>query len=355
MRFFITRQSCSKLHLIGALTFALSVSTSITAQDINITPPGGGTPIQRGLGEALRGATQGGNIGDSIRRGVGEAARSAIETPDQTLRRDQDLQLRQQLEAQQRFESQQGFQSGQFGAPYRPGYSPGVIYRDDWGRTYYLNEQGNRVYTQQHAQIQPYHSPQGTYRGQTHSTQPGASASTQASLSQGPSLGVTLQPVDRGIRILSVRPGSAAEQARLQSGDVIRSVNGRQITTVQSLVQSVRDSAGGQMDIQFERNGRQQHVAAMIMDPNSTSTHSMAKPILEGHSDQSALVDQLTSLRAEIANLRNEVAQLRDKVAPNDANSGIDNSATTPLLHDPVEPAEPLTDTDADESEATDQ
>jgi hypothetical protein len=330
MNISLTKTVRSKLCLLGAFALAAGLSSPSGAQITSPTIPGGGDPVQRGVGEALRSGTQGGTIGDSLRRGLGEAAQSAIETPGQTMQRDQQLRMQPQFDVQQR---------GQFAQP-QPG--AGTLYQDEQGRSYYLDDRGSRVftqpqgYTQQPRMIQPGVTRQPGITGQA-----GASAGMQASTAQGPSLGVSIEPVDQGVRVLDVRGGSAAEQAGLRRGDVIRSVNGQPVVSVQSLVQRVNESAGGEMEIEVMRDGREEQVVAMIREADPA--YRMARPAIDDTA-QSGMSEQIAVLQSKLAKLQDEVVALRQVVSelrvPRDDVELLNNTAPTPLDTSPAEPVD---------------
>ncbi|HEV3168360.1 MAG TPA: PDZ domain-containing protein [Isosphaeraceae bacterium] len=66
-------------------------------------------------------------------------------------------------------------------------------------------------------------------------------------------LGVWIEPVSQwngkswvpyGVRIVGVSPGSPAERAGIQTGNVLTSVNGSQVTSLQDLLRALDNSAG---------------------------------------------------------------------------------------------------------------
>lgn len=81
----------------------------------------------------------------------------------------------------------------------------------------------------------------------------------EAASSQGPKLGVSVE--DRadgiGVTVLQVKPGSAAEAAGLQSGDVITKFSGHDIQSVDALEHALRDvDTSKKLSLSFQRNGR---------------------------------------------------------------------------------------------------
>ena len=80
-------------------------------------------------------------------------------------------------------------------------------------------------------------------------------------LNSRPQLGVTLQPVllDRrrlGLLVLSILPGSVAETAGVQIGDVLIGVSGRLFTSMNDLSKYLHDSKGS-LPLQLLRGGQQ--------------------------------------------------------------------------------------------------
>ncbi|MCF2970875.1 trypsin-like peptidase domain-containing protein [Synechococcus sp. Nb3U1] len=72
-----------------------------------------------------------------------------------------------------------------------------------------------------------------------------------------------LVTVDQGVLIGEVVQGSPAERAGLRSGDVILSVNGRNVTTADQVQQEVeRTEVGSTLDLEIERGGRRQRIRA---------------------------------------------------------------------------------------------
>ena len=90
-------------------------------------------------------------------------------------------------------------------------------------------------------------------------------------------LGVSIQPVDddiadalgiadnRGELIQMVQPGEAAEQAGLRAGDVVLSVNGREVTPEQSLSFLVANIAPGtRIPIEYVRDGDRRRASVTV-------------------------------------------------------------------------------------------
>jgi PDZ domain len=82
---------------------------------------------------------------------------------------------------------------------------------------------------------------------------PPASARPAAASPGNYRLGVQIEPVARwtgtswvpyGLRIVGVSPGSPAERAGIQTGNVLTSVNGVQVTSLQDLLRALANSGG---------------------------------------------------------------------------------------------------------------
>jgi len=85
-----------------------------------------------------------------------------------------------------------------------------------------------------------------------------------------PSLGVVVRPVvDRargvGLLVLEVLAGSAAETASLLIGDLLVSVNGRGLKSVDDLGDSIDESAGGILRIGFLRGDRRLREVSVLL------------------------------------------------------------------------------------------
>ncbi len=71
-----------------------------------------------------------------------------------------------------------------------------------------------------------------------------------------PALGVVVRPVDVGLLVLEVIPNSPAENASLLIGDLLVSVNGRSIESMDDLGDAIDQSAGALLKIGFFRGDR---------------------------------------------------------------------------------------------------
>ncbi len=90
--------------------------------------------------------------------------------------------------------------------------------------------------------------------------------------SRTPLMGVQLvmDYTDGGAKVRSVNPGSPSEEAGLQPGDIIRSVNGRSIDDAVELVVEVRNHAPGDtLEIAYERGGKDLTATLVLVDDSS--------------------------------------------------------------------------------------
>ncbi len=74
----------------------------------------------------------------------------------------------------------------------------------------------------------------------------------------------------KGAVVTEVRPGSPAQKAGLQVGDIIQSVNGKSVTTafqVRNIVGLVR--IGSQVSLHVLRQGKQLQLSAVVVDPKA--------------------------------------------------------------------------------------
>lgn len=267
-------------------------------------------PVQRGTGEAIRGAIQGQSAGDAVQRGLGEAARSAGETPQQTLQRD-------------RFETGQIYQDGRFdqqnrvyqdgrfdqqGRVYQDGrvYRDGRVYQQD-GRVYQQDgrgyQQGGRVYQEERFRAGD---------GYRYDSQDGrASGRVEVGAQQRARLGVTMNDTDRGVVVKNVARGTAAAQANLQPGDVILDVNGQQVSSPQDMVRLIgQRSPGDQVVLNVLRDGEEQRINATLTSAQGSEGYRANRPAMSGQSDDAEqLRQQVEMLQQEVQDLRSQLQQ----------------------------------------------
>ena len=86
---------------------------------------------------------------------------------------------------------------------------------------------------------------------------------------QGPVLGVSLQPVPGGLRVLSVTPNSPAAGAGVQPDDVIVTANGRAASSVEGLQTILRDAGPGSSVSLAVKRGDQQLALTATLGPRT--------------------------------------------------------------------------------------
>ncbi|MGN1097488.1 MAG: S1C family serine protease, partial [Clostridia bacterium] len=97
-----------------------------------------------------------------------------------------------------------------------------------------------------------------------------------------PLIGVTVQqitkeiayynnlPVDHGLYVMGVTEGAAADQAGIQRGDIILSIDGQEVKTSTEL-NNVRDQhvAGDVVELGIDRNGQRMTVQVTLTEDSS--------------------------------------------------------------------------------------
>jgi hypothetical protein len=346
---------------------------------------GGSSPFQRGVNEAFSESREGNSLDDSIRAGVGEAGRTAADATSQdggqslqtgnsasnlgslipggtdstdanrlleSQQRDGDQQLNgsDQLNASRTLNTgnRRGGQSnarGQAGIaddsitngmPSRvTPFGTGNVYQDSSGRNYVLDSQGRRVFTNQGTQG----SVESGITGQDAIV--GNLGTSMMRGSQGPRLGVFVEPAQQGVRIMEVQQNSMAQQTGLQRNDVILSVNGQPTPTRHALIQSLASSADGRMLLVIQRNGERQQLTAIAQA--SDSRYQMARPEL-GEPSQNATSDEVNNLRNQVSEMKQQLDSLRQQVEQLQAaseNATVTANETELLNNTSPSPAEP--------------
>lgn len=121
-----------------------------------------------------------------------------------------------------------------------------------------------------------------------------------------------------GVRISRVVTGTAAEQAGLQTGDVILSINGQSIDRPQALIQSIRAiRAGEPANLRVWRDGQEQEIVATLQPLRARERYqsNFRGPSAGTNGDLAQrtqrLEQQLNMVMQELQRLRQEVMQLR--------------------------------------------
>ncbi len=108
-----------------------------------------------------------------------------------------------------------------------------------------------------------------------------------------PSLGVVVQPENRGARILSIVPGSAADRAGLSRDDLLVDVDDQSLATEDIATRLKPYPVGANVPVTVERHGRRERIA-VTLDPPKRSLYSIV-------SLPSATPEQLATREAWLA------------------------------------------------------
>ena len=70
-----------------------------------------------------------------------------------------------------------------------------------------------------------------------------------------------------GVYVAQLSEGVAAQQAGIQKGDVVTSINGKKVNTVTQLLETVRQyRPGDKVDVEINRNGNHQHYELTLLN-----------------------------------------------------------------------------------------
>ena len=85
--------------------------------------------------------------------------------------------------------------------------------------------------------------------------------------------------VKNGVTISNVRAGTPAEQAGLQTGDTITSINGKPIKSGDELVNTISATKpGNKIYLSFVRNGQQKQASVTVAGPYQLFLTAMSRP-----------------------------------------------------------------------------
>lgn len=73
---------------------------------------------------------------------------------------------------------------------------------------------------------------------------------------KGTGLGVVVRPVEQGMLVLEVEPGSPAARSALIIGDLLIGANGRRFQSIDDLGEAIHESQGGVLRLEFLRGDR---------------------------------------------------------------------------------------------------
>jgi hypothetical protein len=231
--------------------------------------------VDRAAGEVLRGNTIGGAIqqgaDQALRQGAADAARRIAPqaAPQQPIYQD----------------GRRVYPSGQ------PTLSQ-TLYRDASGRLFRQDSFGNRYYVQS--------SPSMDARtGQ---------ANVQAQ--SRPRLGIGIEESEQGVQVTEVAEGSAAAQAGFQSGDVVISANGQQISSTDQLAQMVRNAdPNAELNMKVMRDGEEQTLTATLASQQQ-DRYRAAKPAMNGSQANQSMSTRLQQLEQEVEQLKAKIQDL---------------------------------------------
>jgi serine protease Do len=92
-------------------------------------------------------------------------------------------------------------------------------------------------------------------------------------------LGVELYQLDNGIGVIKVDAGGPAESAGLKPGDIITSIDGKQVTSAADLRELINSSTIGQsVQIVFSRRGKQMRTSAVLTASPAPSASPVISP-----------------------------------------------------------------------------
>ena len=102
-----------------------------------------------------------------------------------------------------------------------------------------------------------------------------------------PTLGIGVQPENRGVRIISLIPGSAADRAGLSRDDLLIDVDDQSLATEDLATRLKAYPVGAKVPIGFERHGRRERITVSL-DPPVRSQYSIV-PLSSASKDEVAL------------------------------------------------------------------
>ena len=97
---------------------------------------------------------------------------------------------------------------------------------------------------------------------------------TETLADAAPSLGVVVQPENRGTRIVSIIPGGAADRAGLSRDDLLIDVDGQSLATEDLATRLKPYPVGANVPINVERHGRREGIT-VTLDPPKQSQYSI--------------------------------------------------------------------------------
>ena len=128
----------------------------------------------------------------------------------------------------------------------------------------------------------PEHQP-GSFADKSHqrpNAQEDPSNHKKQAVTNGGALGVLLNSNEtdddeEGVKVQSILPGSAAEKAGLQAGDLILTVNDKELYSADELVAEIgHHVAGDVVTIEFMRNGKRNSTSVTLQEPDNKHAYT---------------------------------------------------------------------------------
>lgn len=87
-------------------------------------------------------------------------------------------------------------------------------------------------------------------------------------------IGMSLRGSPDGVRVIAVTPGGAAERAGVQSGDIVRALNGRKITEAADVLGLMTPvESGDKIAVELQRDGRDLSVEIVAQSPGQPASN----------------------------------------------------------------------------------
>lgn len=162
-------------------------------------------------------------------------------------------------------------------AVYRPGYAGGYYAGPAYNGGYYGAPPFSNAPAYGGPAYGAFTGPRPAYYNPAPVSGPGAYAAAPLPRAY---LGVIMSDTPDGVVVVTaVRPNSPAEQAGIQPGDVLMSIDGREIFTPQDVTRMVaRHAPGEAVRLAIDRNGKNDQIEAVVA---STGVEPVVEPVVE--------------------------------------------------------------------------
>ncbi|MBU1702745.1 MAG: PDZ domain-containing protein [Candidatus Eisenbacteria bacterium] len=119
----------------------------------------------------------------------------------------------------------------------------------------------------------------------------------------------------RGVLITKVLAESPAEEAGLKSGDVVLSVDGKEITTTKGLQAAIEEAVPGEVEMKILRKGKEMKMKVHLGEADShDSIHrKYGDPSDQGRLPEE-LQEQLQEMKGQLKKLQKEMEELRKNI-----------------------------------------